>query len=590
MIKKILLFAKSHKVISGIVVFVLCAVVYHYTLGSKAPTIVTYALGTVQRGTLVVSVSGTGQVSTSNQIDVKPKASGDVAYIAVKNGQTVKAGTLLVQIDARDAAKTLRDAQINLDSAQIAYAKLQLNQQSNIPQLQDSITNAQNNLTKGYQDGYTDVSNAFLDLPGIVDDIRGVLYDSTVRGACAPNKCEYVNLVTNDQAENLSFLIHRADTDYQTALAAYNQNFANYTATSRTADSGTIMSLVQQTINTAQLLSQAAKSEQNMLDTLVADLNATAGVQSGTSSSVPSQVTAYRTAITSDIGTLNSHNSTLTSLQNSITTNQQTLINAQRNLGIAEKSNPLDIASQANSLKHAQAALQDARDNLANYYVRAPFTGVVAKVNINKGDSISSGTPAVTMITQQGIADVSLNEVDVAKIATGQKTTLIFDAVPGLTLTGEVVDVDVLGAVTQGVVTYHVKIGFDTQDSRVKSGMSVSAAIIIDVKQDALMIPNSAIKTQGGTSAVQLPTDQTAALQMVSSIGVTTGISLPVAPRQQVITTGITNDTSTEVTGGLQEGDVIVTRTISASTTARTSTAPSLFGGGGAGAGRALGR
>ena len=502
----------------------------------------------------------------------------------------MKAGTLLVQIDARDAAKTLRDAQINLDSAQIAYAKLQLNQQSNIPQLQDSITNAQNNLTKGYQDGYTDVSNAFLDLPGIVDDIRGVLYDSTVRGACAPNKCEYVNLVTNDQAENLSFLIHRADTDYQTALAAYNQNFANYTATSRTADSGTIMSLVQQTINTAQLLSQAAKSEQNMLDTLVADLNATAGVQSGTSSSVPSQVTAYRTAITSDIGTLNSHNSTLTSLQNSITTNQQTLINAQRNLGIAEKSNPLDIASQANSLKHAQAALQDARDNLANYYVRAPFTGVVAKVNINKGDSISSGTPAVTMITQQGIADVSLNEVDVAKIATGQKTTLIFDAVPGLTLTGEVVDVDVLGAVTQGVVTYHVKIGFDTQDSRVKSGMSVSAAIIIDVKQDALMIPNSAIKTQGGTSAVQLPTDQTAALQMVSSIGVTTGISLPVAPRQQVITTGITNDTSTEVTGGLQEGDVIVTRTISASTTARTSTAPSLFGGGGAGAGRALGR
>ena len=70
-----------------------------------------------------------------------------------------------------------------------------------------------------------------------------------------------------------------------------------------------------------------------------------------------------------------------------------------------------------------------------------------------------------------------MNEVDAAKISVGNKTTLTFDATEDLTLTGKVAQIDTIGTVEQGVVSYKVKIAFDTQDERIKPGMTANASI-----------------------------------------------------------------------------------------------------------------
>ena len=138
--------------------------------------------------------------------------------------------------------------------------------------------------------------------------------------------------------------------------------------------------------------------------------------------------------------------------------------------------------------------------------------------------------------------------------------TLAFDAVSDLSVTGEVAEFDTLGTVSQGVVTYNVKIIFDTQDDRVKPGMSVSAAIINDVKQNVLIVPNSAIKQQGGLSYVETVDQSLGA----SGVGQASGITLGTASRQTQVEVGTSNDTSSEVTSGLKEGAIVVTRTITA--------------------------
>jgi hypothetical protein len=173
-----------------------------------------------------------------------------------------------------------------------------------------------------------------------------------------------------------------------------------------------------------------------------------------------------------------------------------------------------------------------------------------------------------------------LNEVDVAKIKADQKATLTFDAIEGLTISGAVAEINTIGTVSQGVVSYTVKIGFDTQDDRIKPGMSVSAAIITNMKQDVLTIPNNAIKMQGTERYVELfDTPLPTATD-------TQGVASSAAPRRQTVETGISNDTMTEIVSGLKEGEQIVTRTIT-STQTTTQTAPSLFSTGG---GRTMGR
>jgi RND family efflux transporter MFP subunit len=210
-------------------------------------------------------------------------------------------------------------------------------------------------------------------------------------------------------------------------------------------------------------------------------------------------------------------------------------------------ADPLDIKSSELTIKLRQDALTDARISLSKYTIRAPFDGTLATLLVEKGASVSSGSSLGSLIAKQQIAQISLNEVDVAKIKLGQKAILNFDAIDALSLTGTVAQIDTLGTTSQGVVSYTVKIAFDTQDNRIKPGMSVSASIITEVKQDILLVPNSAVKTQNGNAYVEILENGTSA--------------------KINIQTGLANDTSTEIISGLTEGQEIITQTISAQTT-----------------------
>jgi macrolide-specific efflux system membrane fusion protein len=165
-------------------------------------------------------------------------------------------------------------------------------------------------------------------------------------------------------------------------------------------------------------------------------------------------------------------------------------------------------------------------------------------------------------------AVVTVNEVDVPNVSIGQKATLTFDAIPGFTTTGKVEKMDSIGTVAQGVVTYNVTIGFGSIDSRIKPQMSVTAAIITDVKQNVLIVPNSAIKSQGGNSYVQ-----------VLNSGNT--------PKQVNVEVGAANNTESEIVSGVGAGDKVVTQTINPSATSTTTATssnglrlPGLGGGG----------
>ena len=98
------------------------------------------------------------------------------------------------------------------------------------------------------------------------------------------------------------------------------------------------------------------------------------------------------------------------------------------------------------------------------------------------------------------------------------------------------------------------------------------------------MVPNSAIKSAGGTSYVEVPQDATAASQLLANAAnSTTGVILNPAPLQQAVEIGLSNDTVSEVTSGLKAGDLVITRTITPSSTTTqaqsTQTTRSIFGG-----------
>ena len=342
--------------------------------------------------------------------------------------------------------------------------------------------------------------------------------------------------------------------------------------------SGIVSKRIKQTYDTTKSLADAIKNANNFIQFYKDKMKENNLNPAALADTHLSSLNTYT-------GQTNTHLSNLLAITNSIQSAKTTIINSDRS--IAEKTQSLadlkagtdaiDLQSQELTLKQRQNALYDAQLTLADYYVYAPFDGIVASVDVKKGDSASSGTAVATLITASKIAEISLNEVDAAKVAVGQKVTLTFDAIDGLSITGEVAQVDTIGTVSQGVVTYNIQISFDTQDERVKSGMSVSAAIITNAKQDVLLVPNSALKTTNGVSYVQMLDKQIPQDSITSS-----GVTSATAPILQQVEVGLSNDSSTEIVSGLNEGDQVITRTITSTTKSTTTTAPSILGSAGA--------
>lgn len=618
MFKKIFTWIKHHPVIIGFICIVVGSGVYYKVHSQETATITRYVLGTATRGTIITSVSGSGQVAVVNQVDVTPKVSGTVLKVLVTNGQEVKAGTILAQLDNRSAQKTVRDASANLQSARLALQKLQqpptalsllqsenslaqaerdydelvkppealtiLQAQNTLASAKEAKTKTASDLAKAYDDGFTAVTNFYVDTPKIMSGLFDALYGYNL--SASQQNIDYYRdtlALVDDHATNYRLDLVNL---YQKTKNDYDKALADFKAASRFSSTSTIETLVTETGMLAKNIAETLKNLTTFIRLYQDSLTQKGGKPEAFSSNQITALNDFGSSMASQITSLTNILNTFTNDQNALvsadrsiaekTTAVSTLLDgpdrakvsaAQERIKEAQTSleklkagtDALDLRSQLLSVQERTNSLADAKETLADYTVRAPIDGTIAKINVQAGNSAGSGTAVVTLVARERIATISLNEVDVAKIKLGEKVTLTFDALPDLSISGRVSEIDTLGTVSQGVVTYNIKIAFDTQDERVKPGMSVTAAIITNIKQDILTVPNGAIKTRGTESYVELPA--ATEISNVSSSPLT-GIMLNEPIREQAVETGLVGTNMTEVLSGLTEGDTIITRTI----------------------------
>jgi HlyD family secretion protein len=234
----------------------------------------------------------------------------------------------------------------------------------------------------------------------------------------------------------------------------------------------------------------------------------------------------------------------------------------------------LDISAQ-------KLSLQQAQNNYDDYFIKAPFDGVLARLSVKSTDTVSNGTTIGTLISSQKIATITLNEVDVEKVRVGQNAELTFDAIQGLKIAGTVITVDLVGTVSQGVVNYNVELSLDEQDERIKSGMSVTADIKTETTQNVIIVPNSSVKTQGRMNYVEVFENP---LPMIKG---NTPLTSIIPPIQKKVEIGTSNDSFTEIISGINEGDQVVVRTITTAVVAKTT--PTIFSAAGVGGNRNIG-
>jgi len=114
----------EHKKTSIVLALVLVFVGYKVVSGWNNTTGETrYIISTAKIGTITSSVTGTGQVSASNRVDVASEVSGDIVSVPVKLGDIVKKGQTLTFVDSGDTQRAVQNAELSLENAQISYDK-----------------------------------------------------------------------------------------------------------------------------------------------------------------------------------------------------------------------------------------------------------------------------------------------------------------------------------------------------------------------------------------------------------------------------------------------------------------------------------
>ncbi len=153
-------------------------------------------------------------------------------------------------------------------------------------------------------------------------------------------------------------------------------------------------------------------------------------------------------------------------------------------------------------IQQREAVLQQAEVDVRRTEIRSPVDGIVIKRTVEVGQTVAASlqAPELFLIARnlrEMQVEASIDEADVAKIRVGQKALFTIDAFPRRTFDGQVIQVRQAAMVVQNVTTYAVMIGFsNTSELQPLPGMTANVRIVTDVRDQALKVPNAALRVR----------------------------------------------------------------------------------------------
>jgi len=243
---------------------------------------------------------------------------------------------------------------------------------------------------------------------------------------------------------------------------------------------------------------------------------------------------------------------TLDQTRKAFTSSESKYLNADADISLAYAK----VSSALRSYQENSSTIIALSAGTISDLILAP--GIILSAN-----SSTSNTSGATIVSTQTIgkisnpngqltANVPLTEIDIIKVKANQKVTLTLDAYPDKTFTGKVLAVNTSGSVSSGVTSYPVTILLDPVTLDIYPNMAVSSQIITNIKTDVILVPGTAVSTTNNQSTVEI---------MKNGKPSTVNVEI-----------GLSNDSQTEIVSGIDEGDDVITSTITPNTQSQTTT------------------
>ncbi|TCS84589.1 efflux RND transporter periplasmic adaptor subunit [Tepidibacillus fermentans] len=492
---------------------------YYYLTAQENVAAVSYQTSKVKKGDLTVTVDSSGVIEYGNQMDITPTVNGTVTKIYVQEGAKVEAGDPLFAVDDSSLQNQINQAKNELKSAQIKLADL----------LQTTVSN---------------VNKVTVDrLLTIYAPADGYIHYNVQTGSPVGGSTGASSSIATIQNKSIMRFIANVPveriTDVKVGQVAEIQS-----------DDGIskVIGKVERIFNTEVWVTV------NNPGNLEKGLKGTAVIQ--TAAEPIEDAKGQYEYVSDEVMVFSKVSGNVEKLY----VNNDTYV--KKGTPIIKISNPSlinDIESQKLNISNIQLKIDQLEKEKDSLIQKAPIAGIIRDLSIAEGQAIApsnaGGSSGIAKIESNDlVANIEVDEVDIAKVAVGQEANLTIQALLGETIIGKVSSISTTGIVKDGVTTYKVTIIFPANE-KVKAGMTVDASIIVAKAENVLMVPNSSvIEVKDG-----------------KSVRVMNGDLIKMKP----VEVGISNDTMTEIKSGLLETDVVVTAVVTPTTSSSSGTTSS---------------
>ena len=156
---------------------------------------------------------------------------------------------------------------------------------------------------------------------------------------------------------------------------------------------------------------------------------------------------------------------------------------AEQTLAALETNNGIDPDQQAAAearVQSAKAALESAGVQIDLRTLNATLGGTVVDLDVQSGELVTAGMPVVTIADYSAwlVKTDNLTELEVARISLGQKVQVALDALPEMTLEGEVTHINARYEEKRGDITYTATIRLAQTDPQMRWGMTASVTFL----------------------------------------------------------------------------------------------------------------
>jgi HlyD family secretion protein len=505
---------------SVVVVLVIVGLSIGLTTRGNNRDMVTQKAEVVKRGDFVVKINSSGNLESLLSVEVKSNVEGEIEKLYVEDGDYVEAGQILLQIDDEQIREEMKQAEANVSASQAQLEQAKRSRvikdkqlESDLQQQRDSVSQAQTSYNVAKATTLQQLSQQETDIQNTKESVEQDRI--ALRQAEISLKQAELTLSELEQSEAAA----KVDLDNAESELKRNQELYEKKYVSK-------KSVEDAQASYANSVSRYESAQNRLLS------------QRETIKSQNESVDMRQRSVQMREATLKYEEQNLELLKQTRAAQEEQALTqlriAERRLKQLEESiddekdiNQFSLKSAEASLLRAQSTLNNQKERLGWTTIAAPMSGIVINLQIEEGEIVTSGrsafsqSPPLMEIVDlaQMVVTTFINEVDMEKLALGQKAEIQLRAYPDKIYRGKVREISPSGQPRDNIIYFEVVIAVLGSPEELRPGMTADVDIIVVEHKNSLFLPIEAIQSDRAmTALLTVPAEDIARLILQQSV------------------------------------------------------------------------